>query len=193
MFPQPSTVNRIRDVIETVLVFFDGLKDDPMSLNLLCAVAVPGEGHMLFRTEGYVIHEVTDYEYVGFGDSSLLRFLGPLVTATPPVATPDQMGRIVRQAVMMAVYLVLKAKTYVDGCGGDTDVFVVRPDGSITLWSWNEIYKIEQMMLMIEHHIGHVAAHFFDKRFSEEQLESTLGFLLSRLRSEHHQFRGVID
>jgi hypothetical protein len=182
-------VKRIRDAIETVLRFFDTLRDDPMSLNLLCAVTVPGDDQMLFRTEGYVIHRVTDYEYVGFGDSSLLRFLGPLITAPPPVATANQMGRIVRQAVPMATYLVMKAKTHVDGCGGDTDVFVVRPNSLLTLWSFTEIFKIEQMMLMLEHHTMHVAAHFFDRRFSGDQLAETLEFLASRLKSDHQEFQ----
>lgn len=187
------TVRRIRDVIETVLAFFDGLKDNPMSLNLLCAVTVPGEDHMLFRTEGHLIHKVTDYEYIGFGDSSLLRFLGPIITATPPVAAANQMGRIVRQAVMMAIFLVMAAKTHVDGCGGDTDVFVLRPDCSITLWSATEIYKIEQMMLMLEHHAGHVAAHFFDRRFSDDQLANTLEFMVSRLKNDHRGFQVPVD
>jgi hypothetical protein len=193
MLPAPPTVKRIRDVIETVLSLFEELRQEPENLSLLAAVVVPGEEHELFRTEGYVIHRVRDYQYVGFGDSSLLRFLGPLITATPPVATPDQMGRIVRQAVMMATYLVMKAKTHVDGCGGDTDIFVVRPDCSITLWSFTEIYKIEQMMLMLEHHAGHVAAHFFDRRFSDDQLARTLEFLVSRLRSDHHEFQVPVD
>ena len=193
LLPAPPTVKRIRDVIETVLNFFDELKQDPENLSLLCAVTVSGDDHMLFRTSGYVIHKVTDYEYVGFGDSSLLRFLGPLITASPPVATPDQMGRIVRQAVMMATYLVMKAKTHVDGCGGDTDVFVVRPDGSLTLWSPPDIYRMEQMMLMLEHHTMHVAAHFFDRRFSDDQLAKTLEYLVSRLKSDHHELQVPVD
>jgi 20S proteasome alpha/beta subunit len=190
---EPPTMRVIRDMVETILGLFDELKDDPARLNLLCAVIVTGEDHALLRTEGYVIHSVRDYEYVGYGDSSLLRFLGPLITASPPVATADQAGRIVRQAVMMATYLVMKAKTYIDGCGGDTDVLVVRPDGSLTLWSSPEIYKIEQMMLMLEHHMEHVAAHFFDRRFSDDQLAKTLEFMVSRLKSDHIEFQVPVD
>ena len=193
LLPDPLTVNRIRDVIETVLSLFDDLKDDPMKLSLLCAVTVPGDDHMLFRTSGYLIHKVTDYEYVGFGDSSLLRFLGPLITAPPPIATPNQMGRVVRQAAMMATYLVMKAKTHVDGCGGDTDVFVVRPDASLSLWGPSDVYRVEQMMLMLERHMKHVSAHFFDGRFSDDQLAKTLEFLVSRLKSDHHEFQVPVD
>lgn len=193
LLTEPPTTRIIREMIETILGLFDDLRDDPMRLNLLCAVTVPGEDHELFRTEGYVIHRATDYEYVGCGDSSLLRFLGPLITASPPVARADQTGRIVRQAVMMATYLVMKAKTHVDGCGGDTDVFVLRPDGSQTLWSSPEIYKIEQMMLMLEHHTSNVAAHFFDRRFPDDQLAETLELLVSRLKSDHREFQVPVD
>jgi len=189
----PVTASRIRDVIETVLQLFDVLHRDPMNLNLLCAVSVPGDTYQLYKTQGHTIHEVHGYEYVGCGDSSILRFLGPLLTAPPPVSLMDQHGYIVRQAVTIATYLVMKAKTYVDGCGGDTDVWAMRPDGAFAVWDQTKIYKIEQMMLMLEHHMKHVATHFFDRRFSDEQLAQTLEFLVSRLKSDHHEFQVPVD
>lgn len=193
--PPPYSVAKLRDAIETVLQLFDVLKDKPEQLSLLCAVCVPSAGFGLFKTEGHTIHEVPDYEYVGFGDSSVLRFLGPLLTDIFVTVIPSirQFGYIVRQAVIIATYLVLKAKTHVDGCGGDTDVWVMHPSGMWEPKNAGEIYRTEQMMLKIEHYIKRTAALFFDKRFSDEDFAVVLEQLTKLLKDEHFEFRIPID
>ena len=124
LVPRPLTVHKIKNVIEGLLRHFEVLDTNPTELCLLCAIAIPDDGYALCKTEGHALHEVHQYDYVGSGDSLLLRFLGPLLTAPPPVAPVDQAGYIVRQAVMIAAYLVLKAITFVPGCGGETTVWV---------------------------------------------------------------------
>lgn len=193
MLPRPLTITRIKDAIETVLSFFNTLDTNPNELNLLCGIALPDGNFTLCKTQGQTIHEVSGYEYVGVGDSSLLRFLGPLLTQPPPVAPMGQFGFIVRQAVMIATYLVLKAKTNIDGCGGDTDVWVVRSDGNLRVVGASEIYGIEQRMMLLEHHLKHVATYFFDKRFTNEQFQRQLRIMGNTMVSDHQQFRVPYD
>lgn len=193
--PAPHAVGKIKDTIETVLQFFDVLRDQPTDLNLLCAVSVPSVGHALFKTQGHIIHEVHSYDYVGFGDSSVLRYLGPLLADLHVSVVPsvDRFQYIQRQAVVIATYLVLKAKTHVDGCGGDTDVWVVRPSGMWEPKTLGEIQRIEQMMLKIEHYVKRAAALFFDKRFSDQDFETVLQQLDSLLKDEHFELRVPAD
>lgn len=158
-------------------------------------MAVPSEGHALFKTQGHIIHEVRSYDYVGFGDSSILRFLGPLLTDLHVSVVPslDRFQYITRQAVVIATYLVLKAKTNVDGCGGETDVWVVRPTGPWEPQSLNTIYRIEQMLLKIEHYIRRTAAMFFDKRFSDDDFTVVLDQMVKVLKEEHFELRIPAD
>lgn len=193
MLPRPLTIPIIKTAIETILSLFSVLEANPNELNLLCGITVPGGGITLCKTQGQTIHEVSEYEYVGVGDSSLLRFLGPLLTSPPPVAPIERQGFIVRQAVMIATYLVLKAKTNIDGCGGDTDVWIVRSNGCLELKTLSEIYRTEQMMLLIELHLKQAAAHFFDRRFSGEELERTLRIMGRNLLQDHLQFQVPVD
>lgn len=193
MLPRPLTIPIVKTAIETVLTFFPVLDTNPGELNLLCGIAVRGGGFTLCKTQGHAIHEVSGYEYVGVGDSSLLRFLGPLLTQPPPVAPIERQGFIVRQAVMIATYLVLKAKTNIDGCGGDTDVWVVHRNGCLETKTLSEVYRVEQMMLRIEHYLKLAAAHFFDRRFSNEELERTLRNIGRHLLEDHHQFQVPVD
>ena len=69
----------------------------------------------------------------------------------------------------------------------------VRPDGSMEMKSASEIYKIDQMMLLLEHHMRTVSAHFFDRRFSDDQFAKTLEFMVKNLKSNHLEFQVPID
>jgi hypothetical protein len=187
MMKAPFMVSGIRDVIETVLSFFDVLKDNPTDLCLLCAICVSAEKDFrLFKTEGYTIHEVAGYDYVGIGDSSLLRYLGQLLTS-PSEQRPY--GYIVRQGAILGSYLVLKAKTHIDGCGGDTDTWILRPSGQLEVKSGGEVYRTEQTMLKLEMLVKKVASCFFDKRVTDEELATTLDFLIAVVKDEHFEFR----
>jgi hypothetical protein len=187
--PPPYTVSKISDAIETVLQFFDVLRDRPTDLNLLCAVSVPSAGYALFKTQGHIIHEVHAYDYVGFGDSSVIRFLAPLLADLDASIVPsmNHFQYIQRQAVAIATYLVLKAKTHVDGCGGDTEVWVVRPNGMLEPKGLGEIYRLEQKMLAIELYVKRTATVFFDKRFPDQDFERILQQLERVLKDEHFQ------
>ena len=70
---------------------------------------------------------------------------------------------------------------------------VVRSDGNLRTEGVSEIYRIEQMMMMLEHHLKHVATHFFDKRFTNEQFERQLRIMGRTLISDHQEFRIPYD
>jgi len=177
----PYTAAKIQDVIETVLSFLDILDANPSDLWMLCAVAIPNSEMRLVRTTGKVVSEVGAYSYVGVGDSSLLRYLGQLITDV-------QFHRPYRadQAYMLATYLVLKAKTHIEGCGGDTDAYVLRPSGHVEIRN-GDTYNTEQPMLRIESKVKVVASCFFDKRMSDENFAKALQSLVKVLTDDHRE------
>jgi hypothetical protein len=109
--PPPHTASKIQDAIETVLSFMDLVETDPDGLYMICGIVIPKREVRLLKTSRKIVSELQDYGYVGVGDSSILRFLGQLITQSPK-------GYRTRQALRLAIYLVLKAKTHIDGCGG---------------------------------------------------------------------------
>jgi hypothetical protein len=178
---RPYTAAKIQDVIETVLSFLDVLDTNSSDLWMLCAIAIPNSTMRLVRTTGKVVSEVSDYSYVGVGDSSLLRHLGQLITGV-------QLYRPRRadHAYMLGTYLVLKAKTHVEGCGGDTDAFVLRPSGHVEIRS-GDYYRTEQQMLRIESKIKVVASCFFDKRIADSDFDKVVAELVRVLKEDHHE------
>jgi hypothetical protein len=181
---KPVTLALIADVIETTLSFFDSvLTGDPGQLSMLCAVVVPDKEIALLKTTGTVVNRVVNYDYVGVGDSSVLRYLAQMVAHVHLVGLHS-----VFQATLLGTYLVLKAKTFVDGCGGDTDIFIVRPNGGIEPRN-NESYNLEQHCLMMEQKVKAVLGCYFDNRVDNDSFVKVLSNLDDALKREHEYIR----
>lgn len=86
-------------------------------------------------------HKVNEYEFLGVGESSVLRYI--FETLYTPKLTLEQMKGL-------AIHAIAKAKKYIDGCGGETDV-LVAPRAS--KWQWinpAEIQRREQNIERLE-------------------------------------------
>src|SRR5208337_2942352 len=181
LFPPPYTGERIQDAIETVLGLMDALDTDPDGLHMVCSVVIPGQEIRLIKTARKVVSQVSDYvayDYVGVGDSSLLRYLADLLTNRSNGEFME------RHACMLGTFLVCRAKAFVDGCGGDTDILVLHKQGMLEPRS-NQAYAIEQRLLRIESHVRQTASKFFDRRITGEEFTNQLKYLVSALTQDH--------
>lgn len=172
----PFTVAGISDVVEDVLAGMSALDNDPTGLHMLGAISVPKVDIRLLKTEQKVVTKVDKHDYIGIGDSSILRYLIPLLTKTN--------GYTSKQAAFVGVYLTLQAKRYVEGCGGDTDVMTVNYNGNISL---TEADRIEQQLLMLEFHLGKTASRFFDERVPDDEFGESCERLVRALKDDHFQ------
>ncbi len=175
----PYTAAKIQDVIETVLSFLDGLDSNPTDLWMLCAIVVHDKEMRLVRTTGKVVSEVSRYSYIGVGDSSLLRYLDQLFLGGHKPYAVDQ-------AYLLSSYLVLKAKTHIEGCGGETDTFILRPDGTPESRS-DDWYRTEQQLLRVESKIRTAISCFFDKRVPGAYFDKVLASFVAALGEEHQE------
>jgi hypothetical protein len=91
------------------------------STDMLCAVSIAGGSFGLFKMSGHVVHLVDGgWDFIGSGDSSLIRYLASFFPPRP---------LSMRAALIAGAYIVQQAKTFIDGCGGDTDICVLLGDG----------------------------------------------------------------
>jgi 20S proteasome alpha/beta subunit len=88
-----------------------------MELQMLIGTAVLFEESTLLKFDGKGLHVADDYNFLGVGDSSLLRFLAEAMYS-------KQMNNT--DAVNLAIYLVRKAEKYIDGCGGPIDAAILH-------------------------------------------------------------------
>jgi hypothetical protein len=90
--------------------------------NFLCGFCMQGAIPALLRTEVYTVHQVSNQDCIGVGDSSLVRFLTKILVSHPMNAFT---------AALIGNYIVKQAKSFVDGCGGETDIWILRSDGRL--------------------------------------------------------------
>ena len=119
---------------------------------LLFATAIGGT-LQLHRTHGTLVSDVQEYTAI-LGDTPLTKYLVPLLAGIS-----DSWS--VSHAIFTGVYLVRCAIGYVDGCGGETDLWIIRPSGywrgiSPHLLSW-----IDQRLQRLEGLAGRLAAGLF--------------------------------
>jgi 20S proteasome alpha/beta subunit len=113
-----------KDVIEIVRETTEGILSDmarwytDLDLQMLIGVNSWQEGVDLLKFGGKGVYVARDFEYLAFGDSSLIRFLADKLYSK----TMD-----IKAGMDLAIYLVKKAEDYIDGCGGPIDVAALEP------------------------------------------------------------------
>jgi len=90
---------------------------------MLCGFSVDGELHLL-KSYQRQISPVPVWDCIGFGDSALTRYLGAIFLDTQ-IHLPISLG------VPICDYIISRAKKYVRGCGGETDLAVLTPEGKV--------------------------------------------------------------
>jgi len=171
----PITAGVVRDLIESVVKHLGAASK---STEILCAVVFTDGDHRLYKTKGMLVSEVRDSSYIGIGDSSLIRCILPLLTRHGVHGT--------QQAALIATCLIRSAKMYIDGCGGDTDIWMLSPPGVLAPCS--HVPTVEQHIGMIEHFFGEVASGLF-LDLEEAEFEDRIDRMCQRLRNERSELK----
>jgi hypothetical protein len=179
---EPATIKELRDILETALCYFTELDSEPLALCLLVGFVIPNKEMSLVKTEGKLLSDVSDFDYVGCGDSSLLRYLAP-ITANKASLWPS-----ISHALFIGTYWVLQAKRWVEDCGGDTEAFVLHWNGGMHKRN-DATYDWEQRLLRVELDLAKVLKPLGDAKVSDEEFEDSLGMFCRHLREERALLR----
>ncbi len=95
------------------------------------------------------------------------------------------------RSALIATYIIKAAKSYVDGCGGDTDVWVFRPSGSLVVRS-DTTDSAEQHFGWIEHFCSEVFSGLF-LGIEEAEFEERLTRMSQRLRTERTELMRFLN
>ncbi len=112
----------VRKVLEESLSEIGRAYKKPVELETLCALSLLDE-LILLKTVGRLVVDANTAEYLGVGDSSLIRYLDSLLNIDSMDAT---------QALQVGVGMVEKANQHIDGCSGGPDSVLVRRWGHLT-------------------------------------------------------------
>jgi hypothetical protein len=155
---------QIKDTLSTI--------DSGDQLFLLCGIVASGAKRLL-KVEGLKPGRVS-IDFVGVGDVSVLRYLFSMLSR-------GVISYSVQRAELLSAYLVLQAKRWVDGCGGETEVIIIRQDGRIEP-SPRIQQGVEMIFGILEEYLSRVAVGFFDERITEPELDERLATLSNRMK-----------
>jgi hypothetical protein len=176
-----KTTKELRDILETALCYFTELDSDPMALCLLMGFVIPEKEIRLVRTEGKLISDVNGFDHVGCGDSSVLRYLSPIMAN-------DKEWPSSERALRIGTFLVLQAKRYAEDCGGDTEAFFLHWNGAMQTKS-SMTQKWEQHWNSLERDESRIYRALGNGAVSDEEFETSLNTFCNRLRDERRLWR----
>jgi 20S proteasome alpha/beta subunit len=139
----------------------------------LCGFAASGRGKSLLKTNRYSAHQVSKWDCVGSGDSSVVRFLGDIL-----VNKYNNTSAIA--AVLAGLYIIEKAKEYTDGTGGPIDIQILRGDGRFAPPWFKTKAKFQKLTKAVEHDIGGIFFHLTNGN-NEEFIERLWSDLRGRV------------
>jgi hypothetical protein len=190
------SVPLVHCILEDVLEDMNHLETDPDGLEMLCGIVTPAmkspqeqsqEGTALLITNRQIVKEAGNVIYIGVGDSSLLRFLRGLFSSREFT---------VKQALTLGTYIVLLAKTYIEGCGGETTAIVMGTDGKLSPVSGSLIAGIEKRFLPLQERLVEVVYALYREGYTkgeaDKDLEAEIQQLVKTVWEERGQFEKEI-
>lgn len=114
---EENIIETVRETTDAILSNMGRLYNE-LNLQMLIGVNSWAEGTDLLKFDGKAVHVARNFEYLAWGESSLIRFLSDKLYSTE-ITT--------KSGVDLGIYLVKKAEDYIDGCGGPIDVVVLEP------------------------------------------------------------------
>jgi 20S proteasome alpha/beta subunit len=135
--PLTLTNAQVRNCVEAILTEMAQQHFNQFDLNMLIASSCPSEFPELWAFNNSGFHSVfTEFEVLGVGDSSLIRYLQLMHSVHDPVETAESLG----------IFFVEKAKQNIEGCGGKTDVISLKSDAKWRQLSESEIQEKAEAM-----------------------------------------------
>lgn len=131
---------------------------------MLCGFCAD-ENFVLLKTWDRKISPVSAWDCVGVGDSALTRYLGAIFLGT-------QIHLPVFRAVPICNYMIAQAKKYVQGCGGETDLFVMDPSGKVTEQLTGPV--IDKICELIEYNFNLLLTSATEPDVSAEQYDNLI-------------------
>src|SRR6185437_587764 len=136
------------DSVDSVKALLEGflseMQTEAESTEFLFGFCREGGSFGLLQTNACSVYQVNGYTNIGVGDSSLVRFLSKLLVSNSMKCFP---------AVFIGDYIIKQAKEFVDGCGGPTDIYILRGNGKFAPAGPRAIAKSSEAAEAIEHDI----------------------------------------
>lgn len=142
--------------------------------------ALSADGQMgLFKANGPIVTKVRDYAPSGAGDI-LAKYICKRMY-------PRLGGMEVKEAVILAVYMLDQTKGNVEGCGGESHIVVVRPNSSPEYVLSKDVVEASIHLHNLEIAANRLLLNGANMELSDETFESELTTVMNMTRHSRQQ------
>ncbi|MGA8152248.1 MAG: hypothetical protein WB952_14945 [Terriglobales bacterium] len=121
----------------------------------------------LFSAMGPIVNEKRGYDCGGVGhymaDFLASRMYGDYLP--------------VHMCVILAAYVLFQSKEHVDGCGGDSQIVVLREDGSSGLVDWKRLEAITELLSRSDHDLSELLLKSANLNIADKELKEAASFM----------------
>ena len=142
-------------------------------VQLIYGLWVKGYPTRLFASVGPVVNPVESHECVGIGEV-LARFIADRMFV-PGITTS-------RMAEILSVYLLEQCKDYVDGCGGESVVAILKGDGTLKALQFADVQYIMLILGQLDAYAGSILLRGADPDISDEEFENVMKTSLAMVK-----------
>jgi len=156
-------------------------EERPSTPDLLIGLQYPA-ATLLYRATGTTLTRVHESHCVGTG----------IVLAKSLIAKLFDSELSITQGWLVALYILYQAKTWVDGCGGNSDILLLSSrDLKITRIPTTEVTEMEEHFAQFDEYIGPVLRSTADRNMSQvevNQLMKQFSVNMLTLRAKFMEF-----
>lgn len=139
-------------------------EERPSTPDLLIGLQFPA-GTLLYRANGTTFQRVRESQCVGTG----------VVLANSLIAKLFDSSMSIAQGWLIALYILHQAKTWVDGCGGNSDILLLsNQDRKITRIPTTDVTQMEQHFAEFDIYVRPVFLSAADQNISQTQFDERI-------------------
>jgi hypothetical protein len=128
-------------------------------------------GTKLFSAYGPIVNEIKEFHSSGIGHY-IADFLASRMYKS-------YLG--IKQCVILAAYILFQAKEHVEGCGGQSQIAVLRDDGTSGVVEWRHVEAITELLQVADDEVGRILLDVADLELDEEQIREHLNQIVDSL------------
>jgi hypothetical protein len=126
-------------------------------------------GSRMFSAMGPIVNEKDGFDCGGVGHYMASFLASRMYKNYLPI----------QQCVILAAYILFQAKEHVDGCGGDSQIVVLREDASSGAVDWKRVEVMTELLSLCDREISELILKAADLNASDKELKEAVDLTAS--------------
>lgn len=176
-------VDTLRAVFEKDISLDSRNLTDPPSIEMIIGIATGGD-FRLFKTSNLAVVPGKLVEFTGAGETLARSYLESLYLESS--ISKQTVQRTIEEAVIIGTYILRQVKESAYGCGGPTDLVVLRPSGEVETCT---VAYLDSIFEGVKIPLRRLLLAYADINQPDEKFEEEMEWVICALRSRRDGYK----